>query len=1399
MFWPILLMSVQLFAAAHDEIFPSSAEDIASLRGEILVEGFVSPLSGQAMLSETDLEVRGAQNVSLKRTYHSPRVFGSYDEKEALDHFHLASALIGQRKGWFFLSHLWASCNLRSSYFQLPDPQGFVLEFEIEGDQGVLRTPPYGCSNFSEGRPSAAADLRNIEFGVKGDEIEVVWPDGVKRIYKKQQAKFYRLESERLPNGKAIRYEYDDQGLVRIFSSDWSGKYTYASISKTEENQYIGSDLREVRYDFTKKEIKGKSKKEGMLKVEISLLREASNPTYSNTAEYSERTLITAYDAKEYPVSFAYSRVKGALSRVEQLSTPSGTIRFSYDPPIAGEKGGFTIAVYPNDKEVVYRFDRNLLLIAIENCLHGKLVNQKLFSYDQKQRLSKVETRDGVGQLLIARHFECDDFGNPLLERLEGDFGTFSIRREFVKNRIVKEERDDGLSIEIAYLGTTSLPVSKTVLEWGKPLRQTAYLYDEAYNLIEESEAGGGKILYTLYDEGPHLHRVEWKEERDSQRRLVRKIRYFYDEWGNCREEQHYGSTALLEYAIKRTYDRSGNLLEETNPLGQTASYQYDLRGRCIREIPFSNRLAIRREFDAKGRLICQDEGGHIASFVYNDSGELIEKTDYLGLKTSCVYDPIHGKPIRIEEEPTLLQFSYDSFGREIERKDAYGAATKTRFDSAGHPVETFHPDGGIETWSYAPNGLLIEHTDPDGLKTRYTHDALGRMTSKTVGGLATFFTYDARRLLEVLDPAGIKTRFRYDAAGRKVEEERGGRVSHFGYDALGFLAFEERGRRRISFRNDVLGRVLEKTDGLSTTVWEYDAAGNIARADSTEFLYDPFGRLIEKTDGEGAKTFIRYEEGDRLLRKRIQDPNGIEMNWTYLPQGPLLKREVEGRAVEEFQYDRALRPVAQDHLTFSYTPEGRKASMTEAGRRTTFWTYTPAGKIQTQTKQDGTLLHYEYDAQGRLAKISGAQNAGSQFERFGSNKTPRLLVGKRDSGPDFAPQDVLPPTSWERSLKDRLEALRPRMEPVGTIREFKYDSLDRLIAGTGFERTLDSFGNILREQFANGLSIETSYDDWDQPLLRTLPGGSQILYEYEGPFLKKVVRLDAFGDALYSHAYDQYDSGGRLLSETGLFPAEYRYDKAGRKVSQECPYFKEALAYDPAGRLIQSGDVFYAYDALSQLEAETGRFTSRCDAHYRLLELDGHPLSLDPLGKIEWLPYDLNGNLLRSRFAYDAFDRLVRTPGQEHTYDALGRRLRKNNVAYLYCGEEEIGAFENGMARELKIPGAFGPAAIEIDGKPYAPVKDVQGTIRYLVDWSSKEIAFRNPSDAFGAGTSGDLPYAYAGKRFDADTKLFYFGQRFYDPLLHRWISPDPLGPIDHSNLYQYVFNNPFVYAPKE
>jgi RHS repeat-associated protein len=49
-----------------------------------------------------------------------------------------------------------------------------------------------------------------------------------------------------------------------------------------------------------------------------------------------------------------------------------------------------------------------------------------------------------------------------------------------------------------------------------------------------------------------------------------------------------------------------------------------------------------------------------------------------------------------------------------------------------------------------------------------------------------------------------------------------------------------------------------------------------------------------------------------------------------------------------------------------------------------------------------------------------------------------------------------------------------------------------------------------------------------------------------------------------------------------------------------------------------------------------------------------------------------------------------------------------------------------------------------------------------------------------------------WVGFAGSATSGLYYYGYRFYDPYLHRWINRDPIEEEDDLNLYAYVDNDP-------
>ncbi|MCR4410747.1 MAG: RHS repeat-associated core domain-containing protein [Candidatus Saccharicenans sp.] len=58
---------------------------------------------------------------------------------------------------------------------------------------------------------------------------------------------------------------------------------------------------------------------------------------------------------------------------------------------------------------------------------------------------------------------------------------------------------------------------------------------------------------------------------------------------------------------------------------------------------------------------------------------------------------------------------------------------------------------------------------------------------------------------------------------------------------------------------------------------------------------------------------------------------------------------------------------------------------------------------------------------------------------------------------------------------------------------------------------------------------------------------------------------------------------------------------------------------------------------------------------------------------------------------------------------------------------------------------------------------------------------------------------WKFSGQEQDAESGLYYFGARYYEPALYRFLSPDPVIPTDRAlynpqrwNLYGYCGGNP-------
>jgi RHS repeat-associated protein len=380
--------------------------------------------------------------------------------------------------------------------------------------------------------------------------------------------------------------------------------------------------------------------------------------------------------------------------------------------------------------------------------------------------------------------------------------------------------------------------------------------------------------------------------------------------------------------------------------------------------------------------------------------------------------------------------------------------------------------------------------------------------------------------------------------------------------------------------------------------------------------------------------------------------------------------------------------------------------------------------------------------------------------------------------------------------------------------------------------RTYDAAGRLARVEEGTG-SVEYSYDSLDR-LVREVQDANghvhQVEYQYDN--LDRVVRRTVNGDDPTVYIYDK---AGRPIGITYRGKTtSYEWDAANRIVAKVLPNgIRQELQHDDAGRIValtykkSDGSVIeaigYSYDAagqrvsraLSQASVPETPFSAQYDDANRMT---GITLTATNVSYV--LTYDESGNLTRKEnasnpsdvttYVWDARNRLtaINSLGVSATflYDPLGRRIeRRVNgeiTRYVYDGIQALAEIRGGQTEALLN-------GITID-EAIARYSSV-GEISYLTDAVNTVFA-QTKSDQSVQNYYAYSPYGedvalgpdegnsrqYTGRENDG-TALYYYRARYYDPVLKRFISEDPIGLAGGMNVYAYVNGNPISYTDPE
>lgn len=245
-----------------------------------------------------------------------------------------------------------------------------------------------------------------------------------------------------------------------------------------------------------------------------------------------------------------------------------------------------------------------------------------------------------------------------------------------------------------------------------------------------------------------------------------------------------------------------------------------------------------------------------------------------------------------------------------------------------------------------------------------------------------------------------------------------------------------------------------------------------------------------------------------------------------------------------------------------------------------------------------------------------------------------------------------------------------------------------------------------------------------------------------------------------------------------------------------------ENFGYDLLDRLTSvSGDytAAYAYNALANI------VSSNVTGTYKAYGYGTKPHAVTSVGAAGYT-YDSNGNMLTrstDNITWDAENRPVTVSTANGTstfvYDGDGNRVKKSEGGQdiLYINkffERNLTSSENTTYYYLGDKMAALRKAT--DNLTYVYQDHLTGTA-VTDNGTVSTISFM----PFGATRSGDVPTdkKFTGQRLDG-TGLYYYGARFYDPDIGRFISADTIVPNPANpqslNRYSYVLNNPMKYV---
>jgi RHS repeat-associated protein len=409
-------------------------------------------------------------------------------------------------------------------------------------------------------------------------------------------------------------------------------------------------------------------------------------------------------------------------------------------------------------------------------------------------------------------------------------------------------------------------------------------------------------------------------------------------------------------------FDERGNRTAVTDPARRTTRYAYDDRG-CLTSVTDALGATTTVHCDAAGLPVeITDPAGGTTRLEHDALGRLVRITDPVGAVTRLVRD-VDGNLIRrVAPDGATESWTYDGEGNRLTHTSPVGGVTRFEYTHFDLLAARTDPDGARYEFEHDAALRLTKVTDPHGLDWTYTYDAAGRLTTET--------DFDGRTLLYRRDPAGRLTArvdtlggiisLTHDALGRVIRKDIGGQVTEYAYDAAGRLVHASGPDTELIRRYDRCGRLkTELVDGHATT-FTYDALGRRTRRVTptghvTTYAYDEAGRPRHLTTGGHHITFA-YDIAGRELSRSFGDSFTVNSAWDEAGRLAAQQLTANGRTLNSRAY--------------SYRADGHLIALADRLSGTRTFGLDPAGRVTSVTAGDWSE-RYAYDASGNQTEAS--------------------------------------------------------------------------------------------------------------------------------------------------------------------------------------------------------------------------------------------------------------------------------------------------------------------------------------------------------------------------------------------------------------------------------------------